>query len=235
MARAKFNAMLQELSGTLGNGVWVRSREGSVVRQRVTPANPDTPPQVAARGRLTEATRLFKTFTQAQEEAWSEFAETLGSRDAVTGKATVPTAINAFVKLATKWRMVNPTGAIPTTPPTEPYSGDNLTWTALASTGKITFTGSGPNSDDTTTEFLVQRLASRVRNPQKKAYRSKGFKQLTPGSLSFVVDTTPGWYAVAIRYVNTSTGQETDLVHLPLVQVTIALASGGTASKKKAA
>lgn len=226
--------MLQELSGTLGNGVWVRSREGSVVRQRVTPANPDTPPQIAARARLTEATRLFKTFTQSQEDQWSQFAETLSSVDPVTGKTTTPTAINAFVKLATKWRMVNPTGSLPTVPPQTPYSGDSLSWTVLASTGKITFTGSGPNSSKTTTEFLVQRLASRVRNPQKKGYRSKGFKTLTAGSLSFDLDVTPGWYAVAIRYVNTDTGQETNVIPLPIVQVTMSVAKGGTPAKKAA-
>jgi hypothetical protein len=235
MARATLNAMLQQLSGKVGNAVWVRSREGQIVRQRVTPENPDTPAQIAARGRLTTVTQIFRGFTPAQEAAWEAYAETLPERDPVTGKSTVRTAINAFVALATKYLQATPGGTVPTTPPTTPFAGENITLTATAAAGKVTFTASAPNSLGVKTELLLQRLATQNRNPQKGAYRSKAFVAFALGSLSFDVNVPAGWYAAGYRFVKLNTGQATDLVPIGVSQVTLSLASGSTGSKKKAA
>lgn len=233
MAKAKLNAMLQELTGSVGNAVWQRSREGQIVRQKVTPSQPDTPGQLAARARLTTVSRIYKGFTATQEQAWENYAKSIHEEDDVTGKSTTPTAMNAFTKLGCKFLQATPNGTVPTTPPTSPYNGDNLTVTATAGVGKVTFTASAANALGTKTELLLQPLASRNRNPQKNGYRSKMIHQFMTGSLSQDVTVPPGFYAAAYRFINVSTGQFTDLIPIGVSQVTLGVVNAQP--KKKAA
>jgi hypothetical protein len=233
MARTTLGPVFRKASGKLGNVVIVRSREGTVIRELVIPRNPQTPAQIAVRTALKRAAQAFETFTAAQEAEWERYAKRQSVRDDATGKITTPTAINAFVRLAAKFLQVSPNGTIPLTPPATDYNGDAITVAATAGAGKVTFTASGPNSMGTRTELLLQPLASRNRNPQKKGYRTKAFVSFVPGTLSFDVPVPPGWYAAAYRFVNVNTGQDTPLVELPVVQVALSVA--GTAPKKKAA
>jgi hypothetical protein len=159
----------------------------------------------------------------------------LAKTNPVNGKKRQPNAMNAFVELATKFLQVDPTGTIPTTPPTSSFVGDNIGITATAGTGKITFEASAPNSADTTTELLLQPLAGPNRTPQKNAYRSKGFFQFVGGTLEHDVDAAPGYYAAAYRFVNKLTGQATKLEYLPVQGVTLAIEQGGKSTSKKAA
>lgn len=237
MAKAKLGALLQDLSGKVGNAVFVKSKEGPVVRVRTSPTNPKTTAQVAARARLSTVSKIFKGFNATQEAAWDNYASTLTHKDSITSKRFTPTAITAFTALGTKFLQVNPTGTVPTTPPTSSYSGDIITLTALASTGKITFTASAANALPNKTELLLQPLKSRNRNPQKGAYRSQAFVAFTAGSLSADVVVPPGYYAAAYRFVNLMTGQETALVPIGVHQVTLAVQSTnkGAAGQKKAA
>jgi len=233
MAKAKLNAMLQELTGSVGNAVWQRSREGQIVRQKVTPSQPDTPGQLAARARLTTVSRIYKGFSATQELAWDNYAKSIHEEDEITGKSTTPTAMNAFTRLGCKYLQASPAGTVPTTPPTNPYSGDNLTVTATAGVGKVSFTATAGNAIGSKTELLLQPLASRNRNPQKNAYRSKLIFQFLPGTLSVDVNVPPGFYAAAYRFINTTTGQFTDLIPIGVSQVTLGVVNAQP--KKKAA
>jgi hypothetical protein len=235
MAKAKLGALLQDLSGKVGNAVFVKSREGTVVRARVSPTNPNTPSQQAARARLTTVSKIYKGFNATQEAAWDNYAGSIKHKDEITGKSQSPTAMNAFCGLGTKFLQVTPGGTVPTTPPANSFSGDSITLTALAGTGKVTFTATGGNTVGTKTELLLQPLKSRNRNPQKGGYRTKSFVSFVPGTLSFDVNVPPGYYAAAYRFVNTTTGQETALVPIGVSQVTFAVSSGATSGKKKAA
>jgi hypothetical protein len=237
MAKTTLGPVFRKASGKLGNVVIVRSREGTVIRELVIPRNPQTPAQIAVRTALKKSAQAFETFNAAQEAEWERYAQREAERDDVTGKVTNPTAINAFVGLAAKFLQVTPNGTIPLTPPATDYNGDSVTVTATAGTGKVTFTASGPNTAGTRTELLLQPLASRNRNPQKKGYRTKAFVSFVPGTLSFDVTVPPGWYAAAYRFVNVATGQDTRLVEVPVVQVALAVSGSGVGSglKKKAA
>ncbi|MBS1714085.1 MAG: hypothetical protein JST30_07075 [Armatimonadetes bacterium] len=201
----------------------------------MTPANPSTPAQQAVRTNLRKAAVAYKNLTPAQAAAWELYAQTQVVENPPTGRKPKKTAVDAFVELAAKFLQVTPTGTVPTAPPAASYYGDSIAVTVAYSAGKATFTGSAPNSLNTRTELLMQRLPAQNRHAQKGAYRSKGFVQFVPGTLSFDVTVPPGYYAAAYRFVNVATGQATDLQPINAGQVTLALEAGGSGTKKKAA
>ncbi|MCW5937601.1 MAG: hypothetical protein KIT11_09885 [Fimbriimonadaceae bacterium] len=155
--------------------------------------------------------------------------------DAATGKSNEQRAMQAFVALSTKFLQATPGGSVPLAPPTTPFTGDTVVVTATATTGKVTFTANQPNASNVTTEILLQPLASQIRNPQKGAYRTKKFFRFLPGSLSTDVDVPAGWYAAAVRFVKTTTGQAATIQPIGISQVSFSVAESGSGSKKKAA
>ncbi len=154
-----------------------------------------------------------------QLTVWRTYAAGLTFENKRTGDKYKPKANNVFIALATKLLQVTPAGTIPVTPPTVPFLGDGITLTVAAATGKMTFTASGKNATGITTEFLLQKLVSKARTPTKNAYRSKGFYVFPVTPLTYDVSAAAGWYAVAYRFVNTATGQESALITLGVVQV----------------
>lgn len=235
MAKAELGVILQDLRGKAGNAVFTKSKDGIVLKPRVKGKNPRTPAQQSIRANLTSAATTYKNFTSTQAAAWEAYANTLTHKNSVTGKSFKPSAMNVFTGLATKFLQATPGGTIPTTPPTSSFTGDTITLTTSGSTGKVTFTASGANAANVKTELLLQPLASADRKPQNNGYRSKAFVAFATGSLSFDVLVPAGYYAAGYRFVNSLTGQETALVTLPVQQVTLSLAKGGSSENKKAA
>ncbi len=229
--KAALSIAFEALRGKAGTVVVCKSRSGMFVRSRVTGKNPRTPAQAAIRTYMAKAATGYKNLTSAQVTNWQNYAQTITKVNPVTGQPYHPSAINAFTALAVKFLQVNPTGAVPTTPPSAAFNGDSLTVTTTGSTGKITFTATAANSPNTKTELLLQALPSRNRAPNPKAYRTKAFATFALGSLFVDITVPPGYYAAAYRFVNTLTGQETLLQPIPTQQVTLAVEEGG----KKAA
>lgn len=229
MAKAELGVILQSLSGKAGTAVFARSKEGIILKPRVKGRNPNTPAQQAIRADLRTSATTFKNFTTAQLAPWKVYANSITKHNDVTGKTYHPSAMNAFIALATKFLQVTPGGTIPTTPPASAFVGDAVSIQAAPGTGKITFTASAPNAANVVTEFLLQPLASANRAPQAHAYRSHGFFAFVPGTLTHDVTVPPGYYAAAYRFVNSATGQESGIVALDVEQVAFAL------SGKKAA
>lgn len=188
---------------------------------------------MAARTRLTTATRTFQGFTQAQEDAWNSYAKATQRNDEATQQKKSLSGIDAYVRLATKYMQANNGGTPPPSPPTTPFAGDTISITAAWSSGTVTFTASGANASGVKTELLLQPLAGRLRNPSKSAYRSKAFVAFATPGQEFDVSVPPGWYAAAYRFVKTSTGQTSNLVPIGVDLVSFAISQGTT--KKKAA
>ena len=69
------------------------------------------------------------------------------------------------------------------------------------------------------TELLLQKLRTGAVEPSKDNYRSKQFIAFASGSLTAQLEVSKGWYAPAYRFVNVATGEETNLLTLPIVQV----------------
>lgn len=234
MAKAELGILLQDLRGKAGNAVFQGSRDGLVVRPWVAGSNPNTPAQQAVRANLAAAGAAWRSFSASQVQAWLNYSKTITKHNRVNGKTYHPTPFAAFVALATKFLQVNPGGTIPTTPPTSAFTPDGINWTVTPDTGKITFTPSAANSTNTTTEFLLQPLANANRKPQKKSYKSYGFHHFS-NTTPFDVNVGAGTYAVAIRYVNSQTGQESAIYPLETEQVMLSVSSSGKATMKKAA
>ncbi|RYG22842.1 hypothetical protein EON82_15890 [bacterium] len=217
-----------------------KGKGGTVtVRERVTPTNPRTAAQLAVRGAQTKSSQLWKNMTPSQIAAWTFYASNLPQVAKRSGLRKKVNPINAFCALGDKFLLVTPGGVVPMVPPTSAFTGDNLTITATAGTGQVTFTASAANTTGTTTELLLQPLKGKNRTPLAKGYRTKTFKVFLAGSLTMNVSVPTGYYAAAYRYVNVATGQATPLVPLSVLTVALSLEDGGTdeapVAKKKAA
>lgn len=64
-----------QLSGTLGNTVASHNRNGSYLRARVVPVNPNTARQTLFRNNVQELAQLWKTCTAAQQNAWRSLGD----------------------------------------------------------------------------------------------------------------------------------------------------------------
>ncbi len=96
--KVKFGALIVAGSGKLGGHVASRNRSGAYLRTKVTPVNPNTPAQQAARVLLTTLSQQWRTLTQSQIEAWNAAVQDFAVTD-VFGDLRNPTGKNLFVRL----------------------------------------------------------------------------------------------------------------------------------------
>ncbi len=231
--KAALSIAFEDLRGKAGTVVVSKSRSGLVLKNRVNGKQPDTAAQRAIRNDLSRAAATYKNLTTAQVTAWRAYANTQSRTNPISGETYFQTANTAFVGLAVKFLQVTPGGTVPVAPPTTAFTGDTITVTALASSGKVTFTASGANASGVTTELLLEPLKSPNRKPSGKGYRSKAYFAFASGTLSHDVTVPTGYYAAAYRFVKTATGQMTELIPLGTQGVTFAVAT--PSSKPKAA
>lgn len=83
----------------------------------------------------------------------------------------------------------------------------------------VRFAASGPNAEGVLTELLAQKLPSLHRKPAAKEYRTRGFVAFAPGRLTADLPLGKGAWALAVRFVRASSGQETAVVPLGKVVV----------------
>lgn len=70
MAKVKYSALVSGMSGKLNGSVMAKNKAGDYIRTKVTPTNPQTTAQVAARNRLATWAQAWRGITQAQRNAW---------------------------------------------------------------------------------------------------------------------------------------------------------------------
>ncbi|RYG22845.1 hypothetical protein EON82_15905, partial [bacterium] len=99
--------------GKLGNVVFIRSADGYIVRERVTPANPRTALQTAVRREFAIASQGWKGLSEEAFAAWLAYGDSLGR-----------TAYNVYMGLTRKWLAVHGDGTPPAMPPPGPFFGD---------------------------------------------------------------------------------------------------------------
>ncbi len=220
MARASANAIVGLLSGKLGNVVFVQRRDGALfVRERVEPRNPRTPAQRAWRGLVGRAAKEFKALTPEQYALWVDYCRDLDAQNAAEGRPGCARPINVFTSLTAKFLQATPGAVPPTTPPGSPFQGDGVSVSAGAGEGTVAFASNAPNAPDVATELLLQRVASINGAPTPRGYRTSGYHAFAPGSLSASVSAEPGFYAAAVRFVRTTTGQSSGVVALGNLKV----------------
>lgn len=217
MAKAQVGFAFHEVAGELGNLLAVNSRSGLVLRQRPKYRRPTSPGQRAAAERLAQASKIWQTLTLPQVEAWRRYATGIVERSEF-GKAYHPAAFNAFIRLATKYLQLHGGDEVPRLPPLTPFPFDPTQVVTTALSGVIRFTANQANLPGITTELMVQLLPNIRRLPLKQ-YRGEGFKTFEAGTLTATVSLPEGAYATAIRFVELSTGRQTDVVPLGIVEV----------------
>lgn len=223
MSKIAFSAIVNDIRGKMGTDVFGRYRGGPTGRVKKAPRNPKTAAQRAIRGYLSRASKLYESFSAAQNASWEAYGATITRHNPVTGGTYTSSGITAFCELAVKFLQNNPNGVIPLTPPNSEFLGDSITLTAAPGTGKVTFSASGANSPGVVTELLLQKINSPNRKPNPNAYKSMMFKVFPTSPLTQDITVTAGYYVAAYRFVKITTGQATDLTPLNVQAVTFSV------------
>lgn len=98
MAKVKFSALISEMRNKLNGSVFARNRGGAYLRTKVTPLNPQSIAQVAARNLLTQFSQAWRTLTQAQRDAWNAAVSQFSTTD-VFGDVVNPTGAQLYNRL----------------------------------------------------------------------------------------------------------------------------------------
>lgn len=213
MSNVAFTPVVGDVRGKVGNTVFAAARSGPTIRLRVKPVNPRSAAQTAVRAALTAAARSFEGMTAANVALWETYAAGITKVNPVSGASYHPSAIAAFMALATKFLQITPGGTIPQTPPATPFDGDTITVAVTETANTLVYTASNSNEADAQTECLYQLLAGPNRKPSPDAYKSGGFLDaVSPGSLVKNITVPVGWYSCAYRFVKDTTGEQSGLV-----------------------
>ena len=130
MAKVKFGFGVSDVRNKINGSVFARNRGGAYVRTKVTPLNPQSVRQVAARNLLTSLAQNFRSLTQEQITAWNEAVTQWQTTD-IFGDLVSPTGLALYVRLNAN--ISNGGGAIISTPPA-PQGADALTDLSLTAT-----------------------------------------------------------------------------------------------------
>ena len=114
MAKVKFTAVVADMRNKLNGSVFARNRGGAYVRTKVTPLNPQSVRQVAARNLLTSLAQGFRSLSQTQITAWNEAVTQWQTTD-VFGDLVSPTGLALYVRLNSN--ISNGGGSLISTPP----------------------------------------------------------------------------------------------------------------------
>lgn len=98
MAKVKFSALISEMRNKLNGSVFSRNRGGAYLRNKVTPLNPQTSAQVAARSLLTFFSQGWRSLTEDQRLAWSGAVASWSSTD-IFGDTINPTGATLYIRL----------------------------------------------------------------------------------------------------------------------------------------
>lgn len=100
MAKIMTTAIVADLRKKLNGSVFSSNRYGPYVRSKVTPFNPNTQPQQAARSRFAAASTAWKTLNENQRQSWIDAGINFPIRD-VFGNQRILTANSLFTSLNT--------------------------------------------------------------------------------------------------------------------------------------
>lgn len=126
--KCKFGAIVVAGRGKIGGHVASRNRAGSYFRTKVTPVNPSTTYQVAARNRLGGISTAWRALTPAQRTSWNAAIADYAKTD-IFGDIRNPSGFNLHQKLNNN--LVNCSESVITAPPL-PEAVDAFTSMSIA-------------------------------------------------------------------------------------------------------
>jgi hypothetical protein len=122
MAKVKFSALISEMRNKLNGSVFARNRGGAYLRTKVTPLNPQTAAQVAARSLLASFSQSWRSLTEAQRNAWNSVVDQWATTD-VFGDIVNPSGSTLYTRLNINVSLAG--GSALVTPPT-PVGAESL-------------------------------------------------------------------------------------------------------------
>lgn len=116
MALVKFSALISEMRNKLNGSVFARNRGGNYLRNKVTPNNPKTVAQVAARNLLATFSQKWRTLTEAQRLAWRSAVDAYKKTN-VFGDVVTPSGNILFTRLNVNLSLIGQSSiSVPPTP-----------------------------------------------------------------------------------------------------------------------
>lgn len=98
MSKIKWGAIVVDGRGKLGGHVFTKTKSGATMRTKVTPVNPQTAAQAAARSRLGGNSQQWGSLTELQRESWQNRAKET-SKTNIFGDQYFPSGKNLFTSL----------------------------------------------------------------------------------------------------------------------------------------
>lgn len=98
MAKVKFSALISDMRNKLNGSVFAKNRGGNYLRTKVTPVNPQSVAQTAARALLSSYSQGWKGLTQDQRNAWNSAVAQWATTD-IFGDIKNPTGLQLYIRL----------------------------------------------------------------------------------------------------------------------------------------
>lgn len=98
MSKIKWGAIVVDGRGKLGGHVFTKTKSGATMRTKVTPVNPKTSAQAAARSRLGGNSQAWAGLSEAQRRAWNALASET-SKTNIFGDQYFPSGKNLFTSV----------------------------------------------------------------------------------------------------------------------------------------
>lgn len=115
MAKIKLGAIVAEIRNSINGWVFARNKGGAYIRIKVTPTNPQTAAQVAARARLAQFAQAWRSLSEDQRAAWQAATSNFEQTD-VFGDVISLSGNALYVKL--NCNITNAGGSSISVPPT---------------------------------------------------------------------------------------------------------------------
>lgn len=123
----------EDMRKSAGGVTASKNRSRLYIKNRITPRNPRTDAQTEVRSRLATNSKNWSNLTQAQRNAWDEFATTaVGKR--MLGSAAKISGFNCYVRVSNNLDLINKTPITepPIMPEFTPFEITGVTYTAPA-------------------------------------------------------------------------------------------------------
>ena len=98
MSKIKWGAIVVDGRGKLGGHVFTKTKSGATMRTKVTPVNPQTSAQAAARSRLGGNSQAWAALSEDQRRGWNTLASET-SKTNIFGDQYFPSGKNLFTSV----------------------------------------------------------------------------------------------------------------------------------------
>lgn len=214
--KMKFGAIVVDGRNKIGGHVASKNRAGAYLRTKVTPVNPQTSYQLAARAALTGFSQGWRGLTQAQRDSWNAAVGDYQRTD-IFGDLKSPTGLNLFVRLNRELDLI---GVASISVPPLPSAVGAIVSTSVAAAagaGTIVLTNDGAVPASTSIKVYATPAVSPGKSFVKSEYRCIGSfaaAEASPIDIQALYDARFGAVGTAgqkifvkIVPVNATTGQ----------------------------